>query len=118
MDLNAFFKDNYYNIFDTTPETLRAGYRPHSKWSWEGQPLVTFDDFLEKLKPLGSVRHNVKTVDVKPSSPEGSALVLVTGTLIIADSTHEMPFSEVFHIFPDAAGGGFFIENDIFRLNL
>ena len=78
-------------------------------------------------QPLGSVRHNVKTVDVKPSSPEGSALVLVTGTLIvrrflctitaphafypckIADSTHEMPFSEVFHIFPDAAGGGFFM---------
>ena len=26
MDLNAFFKENYYSIFDTTPETLRAGY--------------------------------------------------------------------------------------------
>lgn len=117
MDVSAFFKDNYYGIFDTTPENLRAGYRPHSKWSWEGQTLETFDEFLEKLTPLGNVKHTVKTVDVKPSSPQGSALVLVTGTLVLADSSHEMPFSEVFHIFPNESGG-FFIENDIFRLNL
>jgi hypothetical protein len=118
MDLNVFFKDSYYGILDANTEALRAGYRPHSKWSWEGQPLDTFDEFLEKLKSLGEIKHAVKTVDVKPSSPQGSAIVLVTGTLALAGNAHELPFSEVFHIFPDTSGGGFFIENDIFRLNL
>jgi hypothetical protein len=69
MDVTAFFKDSYYGIYDTTPDNLRAGYvrlfppfifndrhrshspiqRPHSKWSWEGQTLASFDEFLEKV---------------------------------------------------------------------
>jgi hypothetical protein len=34
----------------------------------------------------------------------------------LAGNAHELPFSEVFHIFPDTSGGGFFMYDHILPL--
>ncbi|KAJ2089390.1 Nuclear transport factor 2, partial [Coemansia sp. S142-1] len=61
------------------------------------------------------VAHKVTTIDTQPSLPNVNAVVIaVTGQLLVDDETKPQQYTQLFQLVED---GGFFIYNDIFRLN-
>ncbi|KAJ1944912.1 Nuclear transport factor 2, partial [Kickxella alabastrina] len=61
------------------------------------------------------VQHKITTVDAQQSLPGVNAiLILVTGQLLVDEETNPQQFSQTFQLVENE---GFFIYNDVFRLN-
>ena len=90
-------------------------FSDQSMLTFEGEQFMGQQNIYNKLSSLGSVQHNVKTLDVQPTTNNG-ILAFVSGELSI-DGGPPMMFTEVFHL---QQGGqfGYFVLNDLFRLNL
>ncbi|KAF8312006.1 nuclear transport factor 2 [Clavulina sp. PMI_390] len=120
------FVDYYYNTFDTIPAdegqlnarkaSLQSLYRDGSMLSWEGSQILGGAAIVEKIAslPFQKVLHKVTTIDPQPTS-ETNLVVLVTGQLVVDDSTNPIHFSQIFHLISDA--GSYYVQNDVFRLN-
>ena len=59
--------------------------------------------------------HNIQSLDIQPSS-NNAIIAFVSGELTIDDG-QPMMFTEVFHL-QQGGAQGYFVLNDIFRLNL
>jgi hypothetical protein len=49
--------------------------------SFEGQQFQGPAAIVEKLKSVGQVKHEVKSLDVQPSSSQSAIIIFVTGAI-------------------------------------
>ncbi|VAI74443.1 unnamed protein product [Triticum turgidum subsp. durum] len=89
------FVQHYYHTFDSNRAALVGLYQDGSM--------------------LQQCQHKIDTVDCQPSGPQGGVLVFVSGTITTGPGEHPLKFSQMFHLLP--AGGSFYVQNDMFRLN-
>ncbi|KAJ2782591.1 Nuclear transport factor 2 [Coemansia interrupta] len=111
------FVNYYYQTFDADRKNLAALYRPMSMMTWEGVQLRGGEAIIEKLAslPFQKVGHKITTTDAQQSLPHVNALVImVTGQLLVDEETKPQQFSQTFQLVED---NGFFVYNDVFRLN-
>ncbi|KAJ2720045.1 Nuclear transport factor 2 [Coemansia sp. Benny D115] len=125
------FVDYYYQAFDSDRNNLAPLYvrsmenincakkprRSVSMMTWEAQQLQGVEQIVEKLVslPFQKVAHQITTIDAQQSLPNVNAIVImVTGQLLVDDETKPQHFSQTFQLVED---NGFFVYNDIFRLN-
>ncbi|KAI8319323.1 nuclear transport factor 2 [Martensiomyces pterosporus] len=111
------FVDYYYNTFDSNRGGLEPLYRDVSMMSWEGQQFQGAKNIVEKLAslPFQKVAHKITTIDAQPSLPNVTAVVItVTGQLLIDEEINPQQYTQTFQLVED---NGFFVFNDIFRLN-
>ncbi len=117
-DVGRAFVTHYYTVFDSDRTQLGPLYDHTSMLSFEGAHLQGGAAIVEKLRNLQfqTVAHKIGTLDTQPTVG-GGILVFVCGHLV-ADGEAERPlmFSQTFHLMPTAAGG-YFVLNDMFRLN-
>ncbi|KAJ1725301.1 Nuclear transport factor 2 [Coemansia erecta] len=111
------FVDFYYQSFDADRKSLANLYRPMSMMTWEGTQLRGGEAIIEKLAslPFQRVAHKITTTDAQQSLPNVNAvIILVTGQLLVDEETKPQQFSQTFQLVED---NGFFVYNDVFRLN-
>ena len=60
--------------------------------------------------------HKVSTLDAQPN-PNGGAIILVTGQLLVDEEQNPLSYTQTFQLFPDGKGS-FWVYNDIFKLVL
>ncbi|KAJ2777958.1 Nuclear transport factor 2 [Coemansia javaensis] len=111
------FVEYYYSTFDKDRSGLLPLYRDVSMMTWEGSQIQGAAGIVEKLVslPFQRVAHKVTTIDAHPSLPGAKAiLIVVTGQLLVDEETKPQQFSQTFQLVED---NGFFVHNDIFRLN-
>ncbi|KAJ2793602.1 Nuclear transport factor 2 [Coemansia sp. 'formosensis'] len=116
-DIAKQFVDYYYQAFDSDRNNLAPLFRDASMMSWEGTQVQGAKNIVEKLVslPFQRVVHKVTTIDAQPSLPNVNALVIaVTGQLLVDEETKPQQYTQLFQLVED---NGFFIYNDIFRLN-
>ncbi|KAJ1821046.1 Nuclear transport factor 2 [Coemansia sp. RSA 2599] len=116
-DIAKQFVDYYYQAFDSDRRNLAPLYRPMSMMTWENSSLQGTEAIIEKLTslPFQRVAHKVTTIDAQQSLPGVNAIIiLVTGQLLVDEETKPQQFSQTFQLVED---NGFFVYNDIFRLN-
>ena len=90
-------------------------FSDQSMLTFEGEQFMGQQNIHGKLSSFGKVAHNVKTLDIQPANNNG-ILAFVSGELCIDDG-QPMMFTEVFHL-QQGGAQGYFVLNDIFRLNL
>jgi len=113
------FIEHYYSLFDTKRSDLVALYQPESMLTFEGERFQGRDNIAKKIVslPFQKVQHVIVTSDFQPTISNG-ILIFVCGNLVVDDSLDTpMKFSQVFSLMP-APTGGFFVLNDMFRLNV
>ncbi|KAJ2557538.1 Nuclear transport factor 2 [Coemansia sp. RSA 1933] len=119
-DLEAIgkqFVEFYYQTFDSNRSGLASLYRSVSMMTWEGSPYQGAESILEKITslPFQRVAHKITTIDVQPSLPNvKSAVIVVTGQLLVDEETKPQQYTQMFQLVED---NGYFIYNDVFRLN-
>ncbi|KAJ2381242.1 Nuclear transport factor 2 [Coemansia sp. RSA 2559] len=119
-DLEAIgkqFVEFYYQTFDSNRSGLASLYRNVSMMTWEGSPYQGAESIVEKITslPFQRVAHKITTIDVQPSLPNvKSAVIVVTGQLLVDEETKPQQYTQMFQLVED---NGYFIYNDVFRLN-
>ncbi|KAJ2744185.1 Nuclear transport factor 2 [Coemansia sp. BCRC 34301] len=116
-DIAKQFVEYYYRAFDSDRNSLAALYRDMSMMSWEGTQIRGSKGIVEKIVslPFKRVAHKVTTIDTQPSLPNVNAVVIVvTGQLLVDEETKPQQYTQMFQLVEE---NGFFIYNDIFRLN-
>lgn len=109
------FTNHFYQAFDTNPESLAGLYNPTSMLTMEGQQIQGAQAIVEKLKSVGPVSHQVKSIDVQPSKDPSSLVIFVTGSCKIG-SDNPVHFCEFFQLV-STGPGQYYVHNDVFRLN-
>eukprot|EP00296_Roombia_truncata_P009202 JP447770.1.p2 GENE.JP447770.1~~JP447770.1.p2 ORF type:complete len:124 (+),score=35.42 JP447770.1:60-431(+) len=111
------FVNHYYNVFDTNRAGLQSLYQAQSMLTFEGQQLLGPEAIVGKLTslPFQAVKHQVSTCDVQPA-PNG-ILVFVCGQLVVDEDPNPLKFSQVFQLLPLPDNSGYWVFNDMFRLN-
>ncbi|EJU05520.1 nuclear transport factor NTF-2 [Dacryopinax primogenitus] len=111
------FVNFYYSTFDSGRANLAGLYRDTSMLSFEASEIMGTQAIIEKLSslPFQKVQHRVDTMDTQPSNSQGGLMVLVTGALLVDDSTNPLHFCQVFQLLPH--DGSYYVQNDVFRLN-
>ena len=87
--------------------------------TFEGSQFQGPQAIVEKLSNLSfqTVAHQVTSMDVQPTVA-GGILVFVCGNLVAdGEAEHPLKFSQTFHLMPNEGGGGYWVLNDVFRLN-
>jgi hypothetical protein len=84
--------------------------------TFENEQFMGAEAIVAKLSSFGSVKHNIKTIDIQPSV-NNCIMTFVNGELFIEDSTNGLLFSQVFYLVPGGSAG-YYVHNDLFRLNL
>lgn len=86
--------------------------------TFEGQRVQGQQNIVKKLTELSfqTVQHAPQTVDCQPT-PNNGILVFVSGALRVDNDTNPLKFSQAFHLLPLPTGQGYYVFNDIFRLN-
>ncbi|EKX35303.1 hypothetical protein GUITHDRAFT_79942 [Guillardia theta CCMP2712] len=115
------FVAHYYQAFDTNRAGLGSLYQDQSMLSWEGEKIQGQANILNKLTslPFQQVAHQVTSMDSHPTAGDG-VLVHVCGNLKVEGEAEDRPplkYSQTFVLMPLPGGGGFWVLNDIFRLN-
>ncbi|KAK0743790.1 nuclear transport factor 2 [Schizothecium vesticola] len=110
------FVAHYYTTFDSDRKALASLYRNDSKMTFESDQLAGGGPITEKLAnlPFQKVLHKYGGVDAQPTAT-GAIVILVTGQLVVDDSTAPLSYSQTFVLGQDATGG-WYVQNDIFKL--
>ena len=110
------FIQHYYGTFDTNRNGLAGLYRQASMMSFEQQQFLGPQQIMGKLNTLPKVTHdgNSCTIDVQCVNGAAIILVFVTGQLAI-DANPPMKFVQTFLLMQE--GAGYYVRNDVFRLN-
>jgi len=114
------FVQHYYNTFDTSRANLISLYQNDSMLTFEGQTFQGPQNIVNKLLslPFQLIQHKPTTLDLQPA-PGGGLIVFVSGQLLVDAEKNPMNFSQVFSLWPiQGSQGGFFVYNDMFRLNV
>eukprot|EP00929_Paragymnodinium_shiwhaense_P111813 TRINITY_DN800_c0_g1_i1.p1 TRINITY_DN800_c0_g1~~TRINITY_DN800_c0_g1_i1.p1 ORF type:complete len:124 (-),score=26.40 TRINITY_DN800_c0_g1_i1:252-623(-) len=111
------FVQQYYQMFDSNRQSLTPLYNETSMLSFEGEQFQGAQSIVQKLAslPFQQVKHQVVKADCQPSPPN-SIMIFVTGSLFVDNNPQPLKFSETF-ILGQTPQGGYFCQNDIFRLN-
>jgi hypothetical protein len=83
--------------------------------TFEGQQVQGAQSIVEKLKSVGQVSHQVKSMDVQPSNSSTALIIFVTGSVQIGGD-NPLHFCEFFHLV-SSGPGQYYVHNDVFRLN-
>ena len=115
------FAQFYYQTLARDRAQLASLYQPLSMLTMEGTPCQGTQAIVEKLSGLPPLSHSappaIDTLDAQPSNPQGGLLIFVTGRLQVDGEQMPLRFSQTFQLIPSGGPGGYFIQNDIFRLN-
>jgi len=119
-EVGKAFVGHYYTQFDANKRAeLGNLYQNDSMLTFENDKFQGRDNILTKLTSLAfqTVKHQISTLDCQPT-PGNGILVFVSGNLAV-DGNLETPikFSQVFHLYPIPNSGGYYVLNDLFRLN-
>jgi hypothetical protein len=95
---------------------LPAAQKEHSLLSAERE-TVQGSKILDKLKALPRMVHNVSSMQAQPTA-SNTILILVNGDIKIEGQDNILKFSQTFQLAQDAASSSFYIQNDIFSLNI
>merc|ERR1719191_1570738 len=98
----AFVK-HFYSTFDTNVEGLAGLFSPQSNLTFEGSHLVGNDKIMEKLRSIGTVKHEPKSMDVQPSSNPNAIIIFVTGSINIGGG-NPLHFCEMFQLLSTGPG--------------
>eukprot|EP00929_Paragymnodinium_shiwhaense_P111814 TRINITY_DN800_c0_g2_i1.p2 TRINITY_DN800_c0_g2~~TRINITY_DN800_c0_g2_i1.p2 ORF type:complete len:124 (-),score=35.86 TRINITY_DN800_c0_g2_i1:145-516(-) len=111
------FVQQYYATFDSNRQGLVPMYNETSMLTFEGEQFQGAQGIVQKLAslPFQAVKHQVVKCDCQPSPPS-SIMIFVTGSLFVDNNPQPLKFSEIFTL-GQTAQGGWFCQNDIFRLN-
>mmetsp|Transcript_60255 Transcript_60255/g.141953 ORF Transcript_60255/g.141953 Transcript_60255/m.141953 type:complete len:130 (+) Transcript_60255:57-446(+) len=115
------FVQHYYQTFDTNRAALASLYQDQSMFSWEGEKIQGAANIVAKLQalPFQQVAHQVTSMDCHPTAGDG-VLVMVCGNLKVEGEAADRPplkYSQAFVLSPIPGGGGYWVLNDMFRLN-
>ena len=83
--------------------------------TFEGTMVQGGPAIVQKLKSVGPVKHQVKGMDVQPSTSSSAMLIFVTGSVSIG-SDNPLHFCQMFQLV-STGPGAYYVHNDIFRLN-
>jgi hypothetical protein len=83
--------------------------------TFEGNQVAGKDAILEKLRSVGQVKHEVKSMDVQPSNNPNAIVIFVTGSIKIGGD-NPLHFCEMFQLV-STGPGAYYVHNDVFRLN-
>eukprot|EP00123_Amoebidium_parasiticum_P019338 comp24613_c0_seq1/m.46803 comp24613_c0_seq1/g.46803 ORF comp24613_c0_seq1/g.46803 comp24613_c0_seq1/m.46803 type:complete len:125 (-) comp24613_c0_seq1:223-597(-) len=108
----------YYPTFASNRQALVNLYQADSMLSWENQDFKGAQSIMEKLTtlPFQQIQHQITSTDVQPGPDGASVLILVLGQLLPDGESKPLGFTQCFQL--KAAGGSFYIFNEIFRLTL
>mmetsp|Transcript_32312 Transcript_32312/g.50365 ORF Transcript_32312/g.50365 Transcript_32312/m.50365 type:complete len:130 (+) Transcript_32312:200-589(+) len=120
-EVGKAFVQHYYQTFDTNRAGLASLYQNESMFSWEGEKIQGVTNIMNKLQnlPFQQVAHQITSLDCHPTAGSG-VLVFVCGNIKVEGEAPDRPplkYSQTFVLAPLPAGGGFWVLNDIFRLN-
>uniref|UniRef100_A0A7S1AI45 Nuclear transport factor 2 n=1 Tax=Noctiluca scintillans TaxID=2966 RepID=A0A7S1AI45_NOCSC len=120
VEIGTQFVQHYYQTFDSNRTGLQPLYADTSMLSWEDEQVQGVNNIVQKLVTLNgikTVRHQVKNVDCQPSPPHNGILVFVTGNIFVDDNQNPLKFAQTFHLC-QSPQGNWFVQNDMFRLNI
>jgi hypothetical protein len=83
--------------------------------TFEGQQLSGAEAIMGKLRSVGPVKHDIKSMDVQPSSSSNAIVIFVTGGIKIGGD-NPLHFCEMFQLV-STGPGAYYVHNDVFRLN-
>lgn len=83
--------------------------------TFEGNQVAGKDSILQKLRAVGQVKHDVKSMDVQPSNHPNAIVIFVTGSIKIGGD-NPLHFCEMFQLV-STGPGAYYVHNDVFRLN-
>jgi hypothetical protein len=83
--------------------------------TFEGNQVQGTEAIMGKLRSVGTVTHQVKSMDVQPSSSASAILIFVTGSIQIGGD-NPLHFCEMFQLV-SSGPGQYYVHNDVFRLN-
>mmetsp|Transcript_965 Transcript_965/g.1230 ORF Transcript_965/g.1230 Transcript_965/m.1230 type:complete len:89 (-) Transcript_965:599-865(-) len=83
--------------------------------TFEGNQVGGKDAIMGKLKSIGTVKHEIKSMDVQPSSNQSAIIIFVTGSIRIGGD-NPLHFCEFFQLV-STGPGAYYVHNDVFRLN-
>jgi hypothetical protein len=83
--------------------------------TFEGQQFQGPENIVGKLKSVGQVHHQVKSMDVQPSNSPSALVIFVTGTIKIGGD-NPLHFSEFFQLV-STGPGQYYVHNSVMRLN-
>ena len=100
-----------------SPSLLRNSQNPSSMLTFEGEQFQGSENILGKLKGIGGVTHQVKSMDVQPSASGNAIVIFVTGSVRIGDpNANPLHFCEMFQLV-STGPNAYYVHNDVFRLN-
>mmetsp|Transcript_7759 Transcript_7759/g.21636 ORF Transcript_7759/g.21636 Transcript_7759/m.21636 type:complete len:122 (+) Transcript_7759:139-504(+) len=109
------FVPHYNNCFDNDASQLAPLFTAETMMTFEGQQFQGPQQIVEKLKSVGKVSHEVKSIDVQPSNNPNAILIFVTGAIKI-DSNNPLHYCEMFQLV-STGPGAYYVHNCVFRLN-
>jgi len=85
--------------------------------TFEGEQFQGSENILGKLRKVGQVVHQVKSMDVQPSASGNAVVIFVTGSVRIGGpDANPLHFCEMFQLV-STGPNAYYVHNDIFRLN-
>lgn len=109
------FVQHFYTSFDSTVENLKTLYSAQSMLTFEGNQVAGVDQIMNKLRGIGPVKHDIKSMDVQPSAAGNALVIFVTGSVKIGGD-NPLHFCEMFQLV-STGPGAYYVHNDVFRLN-
>ena len=88
---------------------------PGSTLTFEGTQVIGVDSIMAKLRSVGQVKHDPKSMDVQPSSSSNAILIFVTGSIRIGGD-NPLHYCEMFQLV-STGPGAYYVHNNVFRLN-
>ena len=73
------------------------------------------ENIMGKLRGVGAVKHEIKGMDVQPSTSNNAIIIFVTGSINIGGD-NPLHFCEMFQLV-STGPGAYYVHNDVFRLN-
>jgi len=109
------FVEHYYQTFDANVEGLSSLYSASSNLTFEGTQVTGVEPIMAKLRSVGQVKHDPKSMDVQPSSSANAILIFVTGSIRIGGD-NPLHYCEMFQLV-STGPGAYYVHNNVFRLN-
>ena len=109
------FVKHFYSTYNQPREQLMSLFSDQSMLSFEGEQFLGQEQIYGKLSSFGQLTHKINSMDLQPTVGEG-IIAFVSGELSI-EGGQPMMFTEVFHL-QKGGPNGYYVHNDIFRLNL
>eukprot|EP00698_Gefionella_okellyi_P012869 TRINITY_DN349_c0_g1_i1.p1 TRINITY_DN349_c0_g1~~TRINITY_DN349_c0_g1_i1.p1 ORF type:complete len:142 (+),score=18.93 TRINITY_DN349_c0_g1_i1:54-428(+) len=116
--IGSAFCTHYYGLFDTNRAALVSLYQTNSMLTFEGKQVLGAAGIMQHLSslPFQQIRHETVTIDAQPTL-SGGILVFVSGNLYVDGGQTPIKFSQVFQLLPFEGASGYWVYNDMFRLN-